>query len=62
MLDGIRQRQSFTFDEYETMLNLQCGIDPSNSSTVQTTDRNYNYSMYIIALHELDMDKSEGAQ
>ncbi|OBZ79925.1 hypothetical protein A0H81_00775 [Grifola frondosa] len=29
MLENIRHKQEFTFDEYKTMLDLQCGVDPS---------------------------------
>ncbi|KAF8913032.1 exocyst complex component sec8 [Gymnopilus junonius] len=59
MLDGIRQRQEFTFDEYQVMLNLQCGVDPANSE-VKPTDR--NYSMYVIDLHGMEMDKSDSSK
>ncbi|PCH33923.1 hypothetical protein WOLCODRAFT_135391 [Wolfiporia cocos MD-104 SS10] len=58
MLDSIRQKQEFTFDEYKTMLDLQCGVDPSQSESTasQATDR--NYSMYVIDLHGLEMENS----
>ncbi|KAF4623818.1 hypothetical protein D9613_002144 [Agrocybe pediades] len=52
MLDGIRKRQSFTFDEYQTMLNLQCGVDPNRSNESRATDH----------LHGLEMEKSDGVQ
>ena len=52
MLDNIRKKQVFTFDEYKAMLDLQCGVDQSNrNGAPQATDR--NYSMYIIDLHGL---------
>jgi len=57
MLDGIRQRQSFTFDEYQTMLNLQCGVEAARGSEAKPTDR--NYSMYVIDLHGLEMDRPD---
>ena len=60
MLDGIRKRQSFTFDEYQTMLNLQCGVDPSRPNESRATDR--NYSLYVIDLHGLEMEKSDVVQ
>jgi len=55
MLALIRKQQTFTFDQYEVMLNLQCGVDQSRKdrSGAQATDQ--NYSMYIIDLHGLEM-------
>ncbi|KAJ7107607.1 exocyst complex component sec8 [Mycena crocata] len=55
MLDGIRkkQKQWFTFDEYQTMLNLQCKV-VTGDGDAKATDR--NYSMYVIDLHGLEMD------
>lgn len=59
MLDGIRKRPSFSFDEYQTMLSLQCGVDPAkgNDGDVNAVDR--NYSLYVIDLHGLEMDRSD---
>jgi exocyst complex component 4 len=58
MLDGIRKRQSYSFDDYQTMLNLQCGVDPASADgAAQATDR--NYSMYMIDLHGLEMEQSD---
>ncbi|KAJ7706369.1 Sec8 exocyst complex component-specific domain-containing protein [Mycena rosella] len=51
MLDGIRKKQSFTFDEYQTMLNLQCKTEGGGDSS-----RDRNYSMYVIDLHGLEME------
>ncbi|KAF8640668.1 hypothetical protein AX17_000325 [Amanita inopinata Kibby_2008] len=59
MLDGIRKQQNFSFDEYQTMLNLQCGVDPSNKSRAQATN-DRNYSMYVIDLHGIEMEKAGG--
>ncbi|KAJ7293405.1 exocyst complex component sec8 [Mycena rebaudengoi] len=39
MLDGIRKKQWFTFDEYQTMLNLICKVVPGEGDG--PTDRNY---------------------
>ncbi|KAI0936742.1 hypothetical protein AcV5_004806 [Taiwanofungus camphoratus] len=60
MLDSIRLKQDFSFDEYKTMLDLQCGVDPSLSegTGAQATDKNYN--MYVIDLHGLELDDSAG--
>lgn len=59
MLETIRQKQCFTFDEYQTMLNLQCGVDPAEgeSGIAKATDR--NYGMYVIELHGLEINSSD---
>lgn len=56
MLASIRKQQTFTFEQYEVMLNLQCGVDQSQKdrSGTQATDK--NYSMYIIDLRGLEME------
>jgi exocyst complex component 4 len=56
MLALIRKQPTFTFDQYEVMLNLQCGVDQSRKdrSGAQAADK--NYSMYIIDLHGLEME------
>jgi len=56
MLGRIRERQTFTFDEYRTMLGFQCGLNPAegDANVANTTDRKYN--MYVIELHGLVMD------
>lgn len=61
MLDSIRQKQSFSFDEYKTMLDLQCGISQSlgDSGAPKANDR--NYSMYVIDLHGLELESSGDA-
>ncbi|VDB99571.1 unnamed protein product [Peniophora sp. CBMAI 1063] len=61
MLDKVRQKQVFSFDEYKVMLDLQCGVDPTlgEKSASQAMDR--NYSMYVIELHGMELeDKGEG--
>ncbi len=55
MLDGIRKKQVFRFEEYQTMLHLQCGVDQG-----QAIDR--NYSMYLIDLQCLDMEGMDVAR
>jgi len=58
MLDGARKKHFFNFAEYQTMLNLQCGVDLSDVATAgKATDR--NYSSYVVELHGLEMDKSD---
>ncbi|KAJ6627103.1 Sec8 exocyst complex component-specific domain-containing protein [Mycena sp. CBHHK59/15] len=54
MLDGIRKKQWFSFDEYQIMLNLQCKVVPGEGDAPKATDR--NYSMYVIDLHGLEME------
>lgn len=53
MLAGIRKRQEFTFDEYQIMLNFQCGVEEGKKDPM---DR--NYSMYMIDLHGLELEDS----
>jgi len=55
MLDSIREKQLFSFDEYKIMLDLQCGVQ-GQSDVTQATDR--NYSMYVIDLHGLELESS----
>ncbi|KAF7306760.1 Sec8 exocyst complex component specific domain-containing protein [Mycena indigotica] len=56
MLDGIRKKQDFTFDEYQIMLNLQCGVVEGSGEGAKPVDR--NFSMYVIDLHGLEMEAS----
>ncbi|CAL1695106.1 unnamed protein product [Somion occarium] len=58
LLDVIRQKQEFSFDEYKTLLDLQCGVDPTAGeyAGAQAVDRNYN--MYLIELHGLELENS----
>ncbi|KAK0208187.1 exocyst complex component sec8 [Desarmillaria ectypa] len=58
MLDGIRQKQLFTFDEYLIMLRLQCGVDQTEGDPRASKVINRNYSMYVIDLHGLEMENS----
>ncbi|TFK30822.1 Sec8 exocyst complex component-specific domain-containing protein [Coprinopsis marcescibilis] len=57
MLNGIRKQQTFSFEEYQSMLNLQCGAVPgeaSNGNGAKAVDR--NYSVYVIELHGLEIN------
>lgn len=62
MLNSIKQQQEFSFDDYQIMLALQCGVvdlnpsDPRHSLATQATDR--NYSMYVIDLHGLEIEQN----
>ena len=49
MLDHVRENQTFTFEDYQTMLNLQCNIDQG-----ETADR--NYSTHLLDLQCLVME------
>lgn len=55
MLDGVRQKQEYSFDEYKSMLALQCGVDQTlgDQGAQRATDR--NYPSYVIDLHGLEM-------
>ena len=58
MLNTAREKHLFNFDEYQTMLNFQCGIDPSDAATASKAIGR-DYSSYVVELHELEMDKSD---
>lgn len=58
MLDKVREKQEFSFDEYKVIIDLQCGVNPAlgEKAAAQATDRNYN--MYVIELHGLELERS----
>jgi len=58
MLSSIREKRVFSFDEYQTMLNIQCGVNRAegDAGVAKATDRNYN--MYVIDLHGLELEKA----
>ena len=58
LIDTIRGKQEFSFDEYKTVLDLLCGVDPTvgEKGAAHATDRNYN--MYVIELHGLELENS----
>jgi exocyst complex component 4 len=58
MLDGIRQKQVFSFDEYKVMLNLQCGVNQADGDEGVARAIDRNYSMYVIDLHGLELEAS----
>lgn len=53
MLDSCRDKQEYSFDEYKTMLDLQCGYTGENGVA-----KDRNYSMYVIDLHGLELETS----
>ena len=58
MLNGAREKHLFNFDEYQTMLNFQCGVDPSDAKPASKAV-NPDYNSYVVELHELELDKSD---
>ncbi|OAX44421.1 hypothetical protein K503DRAFT_678876 [Rhizopogon vinicolor AM-OR11-026] len=59
LLDSIRQNQTFAFDEYKTILNLQCGVDQSmGEADAAKFAADRKYSMYLIDLHGLELESS----
>ncbi|KAI0307673.1 Sec8 exocyst complex component-specific domain-containing protein [Multifurca ochricompacta] len=56
MLALIRKQLIFTFDQYEVMLNLQCGVDQSQAGRSGAQAMDKDYSMYIIDLHGLEIE------
>ncbi|KAG8745910.1 hypothetical protein FRC10_006714 [Ceratobasidium sp. 414] len=59
MLEHIKDRQTFGFEEYKSMLNLQCGVDQAMAdnnqlATSQASVREYND--YLIELHALAIE------
>ncbi|KAG9118766.1 hypothetical protein FRC07_006557 [Ceratobasidium sp. 392] len=60
MLEHIKDRQMFGFEEYKSMLNLQCGVDQAladnqlSTAASQASVREYND--YLIELHALAID------
>jgi exocyst complex component 4 len=60
MLAQIRTNPVFTFDEYNTMLSLQCGVDQSKGEAGAQTATDRNYSMYSIDLHGMELEGSSG--
>ncbi|KAI5124169.1 hypothetical protein M0805_000977 [Coniferiporia weirii] len=58
LLESIKTSKKFRFEEYQAMLNLQCGVDQTlgEAGASQASDR--NYSMYIVDLHGLELEHS----
>lgn len=61
MLEHIKDKQNFGFEEYKSMLNLQCGVDQAlaesnqlGAAVSQASVREYND--YLIELHALAID------
>lgn len=59
MLESARRRQLFSFEEYKSMLCLQCGVDQTLGESA-LTDKELN--MYLIELHGLVVDDWDDAR
>lgn len=60
LLEVIKRDKKFTFEEYQAMLNLQCGVDQTLGQTGVSQAADRNYSMYVIELHGLELEYSNG--
>ncbi|GJE87574.1 Sec8 exocyst complex component-specific domain-containing protein [Phanerochaete sordida] len=58
LLDAIRAKQEFSFDEYKTVLDLLCGVDPTQGESAAAHAADRNYGMYVIELHGLELENS----
>jgi exocyst complex component 4 len=56
MIAEIRRRPVFSFDDYNSMLNLKCGVDQSKGEAGAQNATDRNYSMYAIDLHGLELE------
>lgn len=53
MLKSVKEKPLFTFEEYRSMLNFQCGVDQSIRDPASVQPKDPAYSTYISQLHEL---------
>lgn len=53
MLKSIKEKPLFTFEEYRSMLNFQCGVDQSIRDPANIQPKDPAYNTYISQLHEL---------
>lgn len=58
MIESIKVKQEFAFEEYHVMLRLMCGVDQTvpNAGPAQATDR--SYGMHVIELQQLEMESA----
>jgi exocyst complex component 4 len=52
ILESVRRKQIFSFDEYRSILKLQCGVDQT-AGDEQALDK--TYGTYAIDLHRLEL-------
>jgi len=58
MLEGIKAKQEFTFEEYQVMLKLQCGVDQTMGDAGASQASDKGYGMHLIDLQRLEMEAS----
>jgi exocyst complex component 4 len=56
MIDGIKSRQEFSFEEYQVMLKLQCGVDQTMGEAGASHASDKGYGMHLIDLQRLEME------
>jgi hypothetical protein len=58
LIESIKVKQEFAFEEYHVMLKLISGVDQTIPSTgeVQAADR--SYGMHVIELQQLEMESA----
>ncbi|KAI6007185.1 Sec8 exocyst complex component-specific domain-containing protein [Pisolithus albus] len=58
LLDSVRTKNTFSFDEYKVMLDLQCGVDQSLGDAAGAKATDPNHGLYTIELHGLELENS----
>ncbi|KAI6104073.1 hypothetical protein EDD16DRAFT_1638679 [Pisolithus croceorrhizus] len=58
LLDSVRSKNVFSFDEYKVMLDLQCGVDQSLGDAAGSKATDPNHGLYTIELHGLELENS----
>lgn len=58
LIESIKVKREFSFEEYHVMLKLMCGVDQTipNASPAQAADR--SYGMHVIELQQLEMESA----
>jgi len=56
LIESIKAKQEFAFEEYHVILKLMCGVDQTvpNAGLAQAADR--SYGMHVIELQQLEME------
>ncbi|KAH7885950.1 Sec8 exocyst complex component-specific domain-containing protein [Phlebopus sp. FC_14] len=58
LLEDVRTNKMFSFDEYNVMLRLQCGVDRCLGETAAAQAIDRNYGMYTIELHGIELEST----
>ncbi|KAI6047781.1 exocyst complex component sec8 [Pisolithus marmoratus] len=58
LLDSVRSKNVFSFDEYKVMLDLQCGVDANLGDAAAAKATDPNHGLYVIELHGLELENS----